>query len=150
MSNLSLLAFVILSAATCPCVAQQRRSVHECLSALRLPSATGGLPRKWFSKDSETVRIRISFEKEGLFREIHLEGGTAPLRDFTEEWLRKSVFSPSCSGSSVTFEYEYKLYQRPVVMHLPSVTLKAGDVFVLEFLEAPLPSPFIEHVPTVR
>ena len=149
MPNQLFSCLFIVFVTTHSCAAQQR-SIHDCILMLRLPSATDGLPRKWFSSDTETVRIRISFEKYGSLRDIYLEGGTEPLRQLTNEWLRKSRFLPSCSGSAVSFEYEYKLYRRPAAMHLPSVTLKAGDIFLLEFLEALPPTPFIEHVPTAH
>ncbi len=113
-----------------------------CASSLELPRATNGLPRDWLPDgDDGTVHITFRIGAAGNIDQLRLVGSTAHLRDFTEGWVRRSTFSPTCNGQTVSLTYVYRIYPTPASLHLPAVTLKQGAVFLLEFEESRPPAP---------
>lgn len=109
----------------------------DCITSLELPRSTDGLPRAWLPVGQDgTVVIRFRLDRSGLIKDLTTSGATKELRVFSERWIRESKFNFQCLNHVIELVYKYQIYNEPVALHLPSVTIQTGTRFILSFPEA--------------
>lgn len=110
---------------------------ERCFESLTLPRTTNGLEPAWLSRaEAATVSIKLRVTANGSAENVQVVAPTEQLRNFTSYWIRQSRFSIECKNRGLFLTFVYKVYRRPIGLHLPAVTVRQCGNYLLEFAEA--------------
>lgn len=114
----------------------------ECVEELPLPATSDGMARVHVAGQVEQrVKIVVQLGDRGRARTVAITGGTQHLRNLTEVSISRAKFQAACAGRELRFEYRYIWHERFASLHLPAISVLAGNVFAIHMRE---PGPIID------